>query len=524
MKGSRGDVKGEGDWAFMTAAGEIQPVRKAEKKPIAEENAVETDGKRKAADAVVPPDTDGKRQKLRGNDDMDVCEKCVGCMERITDLEEKASLQSSKNKRTRKMVAEAREEITLIRNEVVDLKKTLAKHTEQLLRLIPKKKMRKAGEVDTDDESSDEEELCCIVCANPREAKRTGVTFLRLSERLIRDYREPGKDMEQLDICNHYQPPSKPTNRHRVSGTSPFHEIDICKRCFKTPTSTLSFNNPPNNDKLCVWCRNKFTAKKDGYVESCCADCEKDIITKESDPVKNRNWLAAGFAPVRALFEFTDEIVSGNVQQVDMILVFGDVYTATLEIDRFCHKASGTKEQYTPEKENEKNECNDEIISHVQDNEKRRVAFRLNPNGHYTAYGDARREEEMSPLSRWLVFRDLCVMLVRLFKVDYNELGPRPFFYCFYDPESKLIDETRNPLMVNKAVALPTTEMAKEGMPKDVNAEKRRFPDWASAMDAGLARLGGITYRPYKEHPAAVLLIERRTHLDELERRTRRRT
>jgi hypothetical protein len=149
----------------------------------------------------------------------------------------------------------------------------------------------------------------------------------------------------------------------------------------------------------------------------------------------------------------------------------------------------------------EKDRANIESLTLLNEEANTRVYIRIDPYRHSDD-----DENSFEPLARWLVLRDLIVMLYRMF--EKNEfLGGvgDSLFYLFYKKDSILIDSARNPYIVSTAVSLPTTE---------ISAVPRRFTDWECMMDPLLAHFSGKD----PKFPARHLFLHLRVPLDNVHR------
>ena len=360
----------------------------------------------------------------------------------------------------------------------------------------------------------------CFQCRNSIK-KSTGRTHISNLYHILHD---PNVDMASLDMKNIMEP-----SGIRVSPHSPLHALEMCEFCLNLTCDTHHVVLSSQPKTKCQWCRCSFTRQHSAFEDFLCQTCTDGVIKRERDHDKDAEFLNRGLRPLLSLLGIIGgggSPVRRKTDDVDFTASFGPLHIA-IENDT-GHSGK------SPERSKDKK--NIDALRKLNADGRFCVHFRIKPmkpcidinkKKKVDDYDDDvlddddddddlvdDRKVRFDPLARWLVLRDLIVMLYRMFEKNVflvDEAGNQihhPIFYLFYPPNSLLIDDERKPFVVCKAVALPGTL---------VDAESRLFPDWACMMDPLMPhysreRQDGQTFA------AMLLFLKDRVPLDALDR------
>jgi hypothetical protein len=257
------------------------------------------------------------------------------------------------------------------------------------------------------------------------------------------------------------------------------------------------------NKFLCGWCYEPHSPIKDGgsfKTDKVCKACLREIpFTEKADKTELKDWIKRGFKPAMHMFGLMDDVLTER-KECDIVLQFGSDLVCTLEID-------ANHSSYTLEDECRKNKKNEETAFGLIGDPRRHLAIRINPTSGYSE----NPANDKQPMTRWMILRDMIVMWYRLVRQGISLNGDKgSLVYICYNPKSPLIDETRNPYIVEDAVKFPTFVMEQP---------LRLFPDWACCMDLMLAILNGSKGANKVDTCMDALKMTVRIALDKVERR-----
>ena len=332
-----------------------------------------------------------------------------------------------------------------------------------------------------DEEIDDGTERKCFGCKNIL-TKHTRRTIMKSLHYILKDT----VNKSDLDMVNIMA--GEAQVRVTTIRKNPLSILEMCKGCIVQSNDTIVFLSSQNSNWLCQWCRTIYSKGDSGsHCGNLCKVCDDILIKIERNKEHDREFLNRGMRPLISLLG----IISGDGQPVrpkhndiDAIVSLLNVHFA-IEIDT-NHKGSKPEVQ-----KDQKNIDTLRTELHCEDG-RHRVHIRIKPLKKYKEY---------TSLLRWLILRDLVVMLYRMFEKGMYLDVEDPIFYMFYEADSKLIDINRKPYIVNNAVSLPTSELLRD---------PRRFTDWECMVDPLLPHYSKQT----------LLFLKNRIPLDKLERPT----
>lgn len=354
----------------------------------------------------------------------------------------------------------------------------------------------KDDDVDEDDPNAPK----CFHCN--KSCEFTGLTFLSCFHKILHDDTVPKSSIDMKNIIG-----------ARVSKKSPLRRLSCCKECIDGANKPIAFLSSQPNVQ-CQWCRCSMSkGMRAGFAERLCKVCSGGVIKIESDVEKDHEFLKRGLNPLLSLLDIrghTDVIMSKR-DDVDAIIDLRPVMCASLEIDA-GHAGYSQVDEWA------KNLKNIDALKKLHLNPRSRVHFRIDPMFFGAAEeeveeDDAERKDNhgIDPLARWLILRDLIVLIYRMLEKEVDLGVDDPLFYICYNKKSNLIQVERKPFLIYHAVALPRALM-------EVDDAVRQFAEWECVVDPLAHHLTG------KDKNGAVfasrwLAFEKRIPLDECERR-----
>jgi hypothetical protein len=270
----------------------------------------------------------------------------------------------------------------------------------------------------------------------------------------------------------------------RVKANSPLKKLVECGGCIEGDATRLVVcaSGGAGNRLTCDWCRTRMTTSTTDYGSGWCgkkhSNCRGLCIENETDRQGNTHFLNKGLTPVRETVPWDEvKLIDTGLAEAwndaDYVIVARSSLgkaLVILEIDNREHAGGG---QYTPEKEQEKNDGNFKAGQGFD-----KILFiRINPSGQYaTLEGTVNTDKR----ARWLIMRDWIVTFLR-FPYGSWAWGDKTLTYLFYSHDSALIDRRPSEFMTVVACQAPALP------------ESSSLADWACCLDPYLPIKGSAT-------------------------------